>query len=50
MIATIALAAFAGIKLDAYFNTNSIFTVVLLILGVAIAMFSVIYGLLKENK
>jgi ATP synthase protein I len=48
MIATIGLAAYAGIKLDEYFQVKShMFTVVLMLLGVIGSMYLVIKGLMK---
>jgi ATP synthase protein I len=48
MIATIGLAAWAGIKLDEYFQVKShMFTVVLMLLGVIGSMYLVIKGLMK---
>jgi ATP synthase protein I len=48
MIATIGLAAWAGIKLDEHFQVKShMFTVVLMLLGVIGSMYLVIKGLMK---
>jgi ATP synthase protein I len=48
MIATIGLAAWAGIKLDQHFQVKShMFTVVLMLLGVIGSMYLVIRGLMK---
>jgi hypothetical protein len=48
MIATIGLAAWAGIKLDEHFEVKShMFTVCLMLLGVIGSMYLVIKGLMK---
>jgi F0F1-type ATP synthase assembly protein I len=50
MIVIILIGVFGGTKLDAYFNlTTPIFTLVLSLLSVGFAMYSVIKGITKKN-
>ena len=48
MAAIILLLTFAGIKLDAYLNTSPIFTIVLSLVSVMVAMYMAVRDLLKK--
>lgn len=47
---TIALGVFGGVKLDKWLNTSPIFTLVLSLAGVAIAMYVMIKTLLNPKN
>lgn len=47
MFAIMLVSVFGGIKLDAWLNTQAVFTIILTILGVVWAIYYAIKGLLK---
>lgn len=50
MAIIIALAVFGGLKLDEHWNTKPIFTVVCALLGIAVALYTVIKDFLPKKK
>ncbi len=51
MLAAIALFTYIGIKLDErYQSSNSLITVGFALMGVAVAMISVIWSVVKDSK
>jgi len=50
MIAIILAASFGGVKLDEYFGTKSVFTVILSLFGVGTSLYIVLKSILKKHN
>ncbi|MBA2612923.1 MAG: AtpZ/AtpI family protein [Bacteroidetes bacterium] len=51
MAAIIGISAWGGTKLDEYYkNQTAVFTIVLSLLGIAVALYIVLKGLIKPDK
>lgn len=50
MAIIILLAVFGGLKLDEHWNTKPVFTIVGALLGIAVALYTVIKDLIPKKK